>query len=101
MKLDFLSADSLSAPCPMGWSWFYQTIKISAKGFPSLCLPVGQTPAFNFFKSLNRAFAVSHVAEIVAVVKLCQIQRQMLFADMVKCADDTTLEQAEKSLVSD
>src|SRR5271170_6427144 len=52
--------------------------------------------AFNFFKPLNCAFAVRLMAEVMAMVKLRQIQRQMLFADMVKCSNDTTLKQREK-----
>src|SRR5580693_6706459 len=97
MQLGFFNAESLSSPCLMGWSRFYQTIGITAKRFPSLCLPICQTLAFDFLNPLNRAFAICHIAKVMAVVKLREIQRQMLFADMVECSDHATFKQAEKS----
>src|SRR3984957_113476 len=80
----FTKADSLSSPRLAGRSRFYQTIGYWAKFIPSTCLPIGQTLAFNFLKSVHRAFAVCHVPTIMAMVKLRKVKRQMLFADMMK-----------------
>ena len=70
---------------------FYQRIEILVKRIPSIHRSAEHQPfAFNFFQTLNRALAIGHFPAIVAMVKLCQIQRQMLCADMMKCPNHTT-----------
>ena len=54
-------------------------------------LPICQTLAFNFLKPIHRAFAIRHFAAIVPVIKFRQIQRQMLFADMMERANHAAL----------
>jgi hypothetical protein len=52
-----------------------------------------------FFQSIGGFLPSSPVATLHAAagIELCQIQRQMLFTDMMKCSNNTALEQREKS----
>jgi hypothetical protein len=103
MKLrfnNFTKADSLSTP-RLAWQLrFQQEIGMRTNFVPSIHLPIGQTFAFNFLQAVHRAFAVCHFSAVMAMVKLCEIQRQMLFADMMKCPNNAALEQREKSFDS-
>ena len=81
----------------MGLSRFYQRIEVLVKRIPSMSRSAEhQTLAFNFLQSTNRALAVSHFAAIMAMVKLRQIQRQMLFADMMESSNHAAFEQQKK-----
>jgi hypothetical protein len=96
MKLDLFNTNPLSSPCLMGWSWFYQTISLTVKRFPSINRTAKHEPlAFSFFQTLNRALAIRHLAKIMAMVKLREIKRQVLFTDMVKRSNHAALQETE------
>jgi hypothetical protein len=65
-------------------SWFYQTIGKAANFILSINRLIGQSLALNFFKSIHSASTIGHFAAIVAMVKLREIQRQMLFTDVMQ-----------------
>jgi len=44
-------------------------------------------------KRLNRALAVCNLAGTVASIKICQIEREVLLADMVESSDNAALEE--------
>src|SRR5215469_16085578 len=98
MQTTLFNTDSLPAPRLMGWSRFYQTFCLLVKRNPSTTgTAKHESLAFNFFKSLYRAFAIGLISKVMAMVKLCQIERQMLFADVVERSNNSTLKQAEIS----
>jgi hypothetical protein len=101
MKLHFfLHTGSLSAP-RLAWQLRFQNeIRMRRNFVPSIHLPIGQSLAFNFLQAVHRAFAVCHFAAVMAMVKLREIQRQRLFADMMKCPNNAAFEQREKSFDS-
>jgi len=57
----------------------------------SRAMPINQTLSDGFGQANIRALAIGHFPAIVAMVKLREIQRQMLRADMVERADHTAL----------
>jgi hypothetical protein len=56
---------------------------------------VNQTLSNRLRQANIRALAVSHFAAVVAVIKLREIQRQMLCADMMENAHYSALEQGK------
>lgn len=52
---------------------------------------IRQAFAVGFFQTNHRALPVCQKPRVVAMIKFRQIQRQVLFADMVKCANHSAL----------
>ena len=93
--LVFLCTISLSAPRGQFLMLFYQPVKLSGEVIPSNALPVGQSLARNLFNGDFHSFAVSNVAIVPTKFKLGGVAGQVLFADVMKRANDAALNQTK------
>ena len=100
VNCDALFPNPFSAPRLAFHPFLQKKIILVSHFVPSTCVPVGQAFAFDFLQAIQRALAVCHFAAVVAMVKLGQVERQVLFADVMECPHDSAFQEREKSLDS-